>query len=130
MHISYRSMHIFGSCASPGSSSYLNFVQVLTHLTGRRQPSAESDAASDLNAMSGVLSITGFPEQPAKVGVPISDLNAGLFASHAILAALLARFHTGEGQYVETSLLEAALAYTIWESKVGAFYTIHPTALL
>ena len=68
-------------------------------------------------AMSGVLSVTGSPEEPAKVGVPISDLNAGLFASHAILAALFARSRTGEGQYVETSLLEAALAYTIWESN-------------
>jgi len=68
-------------------------------------------------AMSGVLSVTGTPDQPVKVGVPISDLNAGLFASHAILAALLARSRTGEGQHVETSLLEAALAYTIWESN-------------
>ena len=68
-------------------------------------------------ALSGVLSVTGTPEEPVKVGVPISDLNAGLFASHAILAALLARSRTGEGQYVETSLLEAALAYTVWESN-------------
>lgn len=68
-------------------------------------------------AMSGVLSVTGSPEEPAKVGVPISDLNAGLYASHAILAALLARARTGEGQYIDTSLFEAALAYTIWESN-------------
>ena len=44
--------------------------------------------------MSGVLSVTGSPEEPAKVGVPISDLNAGLYASHAILAALLSRVRT------------------------------------
>src|SRR5690349_2355945 len=68
-------------------------------------------------SMSGVVSVTGSPEEPAKVGVPISDLNAGLFASHAILAALLARVRTGEGQYIDTSLFEAALAYTIWESN-------------
>ncbi|MCL6452808.1 MAG: CoA transferase [Alicyclobacillus sp.] len=68
-------------------------------------------------AMSGVLSVTGSPENPAKVGVPISDLNAGLFASHAILAALYRRHSTGRGQHIETSLLEAALAYTIWESN-------------
>lgn len=68
-------------------------------------------------AMSGVLSVTGTPQEPAKVGVPISDLNAGLFASHAILAALLFRARTGEGQYIDTSLFEAALAYTIWESN-------------
>ncbi|GAC1432033.1 MAG: CoA transferase [Ktedonobacteraceae bacterium] len=68
-------------------------------------------------AMSGVLSVTGSPEEPAKVGVPISDLNAGLYASHAILASLLSRMHTGEGQYIDTSLFEAALAYTLWESN-------------
>ncbi|HEY6407495.1 MAG TPA: CoA transferase [Ktedonobacteraceae bacterium] len=68
-------------------------------------------------AMSGMLSVTGSPEEPAKVGVPISDLNAGLYASHAILAALLSRVRTGEGQYIDTSLFEAALAYTIWESN-------------
>ena len=68
-------------------------------------------------AMSGVLSVTGSPEEPAKVGVPISDLNAGLYASHAILASLLSRIHTGEGQYIDTSLFEAALAYTFWESN-------------
>jgi crotonobetainyl-CoA:carnitine CoA-transferase CaiB-like acyl-CoA transferase len=68
-------------------------------------------------AMSGVLSVTGSPEEPAKVGVPISDLNAGLYASHAILAALLARVRTEEGQYIDTSLFEAALAYTFWESN-------------
>ncbi|GAC1389697.1 MAG: CoA transferase [Ktedonobacteraceae bacterium] len=68
-------------------------------------------------AMSGVLSVTGSPGEPAKVGVPISDLNAGLYASHAILASLLSRMHTGEGQYIDTSLFEAALAYTLWESN-------------
>lgn len=68
-------------------------------------------------AMSGLISVTGTPEEPAKVGVPISDLNAGLLASHAILAALIARGRTGEGQYLDTSLLEGALAYTIWESN-------------
>lgn len=68
-------------------------------------------------AMSGLISVTGTAEEPAKVGVPISDLNAGLFASHAILAALFYRSRTGEGQYIDTSLFEASLAYTFWESN-------------
>lgn len=68
-------------------------------------------------AMAGIISVTGTPENPAKSGVPLSDLNAGLFASHAILAALLYRSRTGLGQYVDTSLWEAALAYTIWETN-------------
>lgn len=83
--------------------------------TGPDAPRGGFDLVSQ--AMSGLISVTGTPEQPAKVGVPISDLNAGLLASHAILAALLARGRTGEGQYLDTSLLEGALAYTIWESN-------------
>jgi crotonobetainyl-CoA:carnitine CoA-transferase CaiB-like acyl-CoA transferase len=96
-------------------------------------------------AMSGVMSVTGSPEEPAKVGVPISDLNAGLFASHALLAALFARTRSGEGQFIETSLFESALAYTIWESneywatgkapkrlgtahRIAAPYQVFPTA--
>ena len=47
----------------------------------------------------------------------MSDLNAGLYASHAILAALLSLIRTGEGQFIDTSLFEAALAYTLWESN-------------
>lgn len=68
-------------------------------------------------AMAGIVSVTGTPEHPAKSGVPIGDLNAGLLASHAILAALWYRARTGEGQYLDTSLLEGALSYTIWESN-------------
>ncbi len=48
-------------------------------------------------AMSGVFSVTGTPEQPAKIDDPMADLNAGLFASHAILAALLARARARRG---------------------------------
>src|SRR5258708_20835362 len=68
-------------------------------------------------AMSGILAVTGSPEESAKVGVPISDLNAGLFASHAILAALFYRSLTGEWQHIHTSLFEAALADSIWKSN-------------
>jgi crotonobetainyl-CoA:carnitine CoA-transferase CaiB-like acyl-CoA transferase len=49
-------------------------------------------------------------------GVPLSDLNAGSFAAMGILSALLERERTGQGQHVDTSLFEAALAYTVWES--------------
>jgi|BEDMetMinimDraft_2_1075160.scaffolds.fasta_scaffold01456_3 crotonobetainyl-CoA:carnitine CoA-transferase CaiB-like acyl-CoA transferase len=68
-------------------------------------------------AMGGIISVTGTPQHPAKSGVPLSDLNAGLFASHAILAALFHRARTGEGQRLDTSLLEGAIAYTFWESN-------------
>jgi formyl-CoA transferase len=68
--------------------------------------------------MSGIMSFTGQPgaERPTACGVPISDLNAGTFAALAVLAALNHRHVTGEGQHVETSLLESALAYTVWET--------------
>jgi crotonobetainyl-CoA:carnitine CoA-transferase CaiB-like acyl-CoA transferase len=67
--------------------------------------------------MSGVMSVTGEPEgPPAKAGIPISDLAAGLFACYGILCALEYRERTGEGQHVDTSLLEAAMALTVWES--------------
>ena len=68
--------------------------------------------------MSGIMSFTGEAgaDRPVAAGVPLSDLNAGTFAAMAVLAALNHRHLTGEGQHVETSLLESALAYTVWES--------------
>jgi crotonobetainyl-CoA:carnitine CoA-transferase CaiB-like acyl-CoA transferase len=70
--------------------------------------------------MSGQMAINGeVGGAPLKVGVPIADLNAGMFALHAIEAAYIYRLRTGKGQHVESSLLEAGLAYTVWET---AFY--------
>ena len=68
--------------------------------------------------MSGLMSITGFPDSPpAKVGVPITDISAGLLAANGILSAYIHALKTGQGQMVDTSLLEAGIAYTIWESS-------------
>ncbi|HEY2752620.1 CoA transferase [Phenylobacterium sp.] len=74
-------------------------------------------------AMSGIMSFTGEDgsDIPCAAGVPLSDLNAGVFGAVGVLAALQNRHATGKGQHVETSLLESALAYTIWES--GLFLT-------
>ena len=66
--------------------------------------------------MSGIISVTGDEDAPAKSGVPLSDLCAGLFAAYGILCALEFRDRTGLGQLVDTSLLEAAMALTAWES--------------
>jgi crotonobetainyl-CoA:carnitine CoA-transferase CaiB-like acyl-CoA transferase len=61
--------------------------------------------------MGGLMSITGLPGQgPVRVGIPVADLTAGLFCSLGILVALLAREETGEGQWVQTSLLQAQVA--------------------
>jgi crotonobetainyl-CoA:carnitine CoA-transferase CaiB-like acyl-CoA transferase len=69
-------------------------------------------------AMSGIMSFTGEEgsDKPSAAGVPLSDLNAGVFAAVGVLAALQHRHRTGEGQRLETSLLESALAYTVWET--------------
>lgn len=68
-------------------------------------------------AMSGALSATGLPgHEPVKSGIPLADLGAGLFATYGILSALLGREKTGRGQYIDASLLEAALGLSVWET--------------
>jgi crotonobetainyl-CoA:carnitine CoA-transferase CaiB-like acyl-CoA transferase len=67
--------------------------------------------------MSGVMSVTGEPGgNPVKAGVPVSDLSSGLFCAIGILSALHARERTGEGQQIDTSLWEGAMALTVWET--------------
>ena len=67
----------------------------------------------------GLMSITGIPGgDPVKVGVPITDLNAGMYAAFGVLSAYVHRLRTGVGQHVDTSLLEAGIAYTFWESAI------------
>jgi formyl-CoA transferase len=67
--------------------------------------------------VSGLMSITGEPGgPPVKVGVPLTDLGAGLFALCGILAALQYRARTGLGQLIDTSLVEAGVALSVWEA--------------
>ena len=67
--------------------------------------------------MSGIMSATGSEGgAPVKVGVPITDLGAGLFGVFGILCALRARHVTGRGQFVDTSLFEAGLSLSAWEA--------------
>ena len=69
--------------------------------------------------MSGLMSVTGHSGgPPAKVGVPICDLNAGMFGAIGILTAYINRLRAGQGQHVDTSLLEGGIAYTFWESAM------------
>lgn len=68
-------------------------------------------------AFSGIMSVTGEEGRPpVKAGIALSDSVAGITAVYGILAALLHREKTGEGQYLETSLVESALAICSWES--------------
>ena len=67
--------------------------------------------------MSGLMSFTGMPDgPPVKVGVPITDLNAGMYSAYGILTAYIHRLKTGKGQEVDASLIESGIAYTFWES--------------
>jgi formyl-CoA transferase len=67
--------------------------------------------------VSGIMSVTGEPGgAPVKSGIPLTDLGAGLFATVGILAALEHRHRTGRGQQVDTSLLDAGVGLSVWES--------------
>ncbi|MGH3389386.1 MAG: CaiB/BaiF CoA transferase family protein, partial [Actinomadura sp.] len=68
-------------------------------------------------AMSGVMSVTGEAGgEPVKCGIPIADLSAGMFAVIGILSAHISGQVTGEGQHIDVSLFESALALSIWET--------------
>jgi formyl-CoA transferase len=67
--------------------------------------------------VSGIMSVTGEPGgPPAKAGVPLTDLGAGLFALVGILAAVESRHRSGAGQQIDTSLVDAGVALSVWEA--------------
>ncbi|RKK04421.1 CoA transferase [Pseudoroseomonas wenyumeiae] len=71
-----------------------------------------------IQGMSGLMSVTGRPEGepgagPVKVGLPVSDLFTGLYATTAILAALNHRNRTGEGQHIDCALLDSQIALLV-----------------
>ena len=67
----------------------------------------------------GLMSITGEPGgPPAKTGNSVADINAGILAVAGILAAYAHKLKTGEGQVVDTSLMEAALQQTYWHAAI------------
>ena len=70
--------------------------------------------------VTGFMSMTGDGERPAKVGIAINDIAAGATAIYSVLGAQMLRQRTGKGQYMDISLVEAGLAWTVWES--GAFF--------
>ena len=69
--------------------------------------------------MSGLMSVTGDESSgPMRVGIAIGDLLTGLFGANAILLALIAREHTGEGQEVRTSILESLIGVLSWSAGI------------
>ncbi len=89
---------------------------------GRTGPYADR-GGFDLIAqgMSGLMSITGEGpgRPPVKVGAPVSDITAGILAAMGALAAYIHREKTGEGQRVDTSLFEAGIVQTYWQSAIA-----------
>jgi len=88
--------------------------------------------------MGGLMSITGLPGQgPVRAGIPIADLTAGIFAAQGILIALLEREVSGEGQWVQSSLLAAQIAmldfqaarWLIGKEVPGQAGNNHPTSI-
>ena len=88
--------------------------------------------------MGGLMSITGLPGQgPVRVGIPVADLTAGIFAAMGILVALLEREESGLGQWVQSSLLGAQIAmldfqaarWTIGKEVPEQAGNNHPTSI-
>ena len=90
---------------------------------GQRGPGA-SRTAYDLivQGMGGLMSITGRPEDPpTKLGIPIGDIGAGMFAAYAIAAALYRRERTGEGEYIDVSMFGGQVALLTYQAEI--FFT-------
>ena len=90
---------------------------------GRTGPYAERGGFDLITqAMSGIMSITGEGpgRPPVKVGAPITDITAGMLAALGICGAVIQRTRTGAGQYVDTSLYEAGIAHTFWQTAIYA----------
>ena len=89
---------------------------------GRSGPYAQK-GGFDLVAqgMSGLMSITGESKDkpPMKVGAPLTDITAGILGATGVLAALINRQKTGLGQRVDTSLYEAGIVHTYWQSAIA-----------
>ena len=119
----------------PGTLARLGFgTDVLTELNPRLVTLAISGFGHDgpeggragydqiAQGEGGLMSLTGpGPEDPQKVGVPISDLLAGMYGAYGVVAALLERERTGRGQVVRTSLLAAVIGVHAYQ---GTAYTV------
>lgn len=88
---------------------------------GRTGPYAERGGFDLITqGMSGIMSITGEGpgRPPIKVGAPITDITAGILSATGILGAVVSRYETGQGQYVDSSLYEAGIMHTFWQTAI------------
>ncbi len=99
---------------------------------GRSGPWAEQ-GGFDLVAqgMSGLMAITGEGpgRAPVKVGAPVTDITAGILAAMGVCAAYAHKLKTGEGQRVDTSLFEAGITHTYWQSAIAFATGVSPGPL-
>jgi crotonobetainyl-CoA:carnitine CoA-transferase CaiB-like acyl-CoA transferase len=99
---------------------------------GRTGPMA-SQGGFDLvtQGMSGLMAITGEGpgRPPVKVGAPITDITGGLLAAMGVCAAYAHKLKTGEGQRVDTSLFEAGIVQTYWQSAIAFATGVSPGPL-
>lgn len=88
--------------------------------------------------MGGLMSITGLPDQgPVRVGIPIADLTAGMYGAMGVMIALLEREVSGEGQWVQTSLLQSMVSMLDFQAArylgkgeiAGQAGNNHPTSI-
>ena len=117
---------------SPGTASRLGFDYaavrerrpdiVYCSISGFGQTGPGRDrTAYDLivQGMSGLMSVTGPVDgEPTRFGVPIADIAAGMFAAYAIVSALFHRERTGEGQYIDTTMLGGQVALLTYQAGI------------
>ncbi|WP_347351834.1 CaiB/BaiF CoA-transferase family protein [Intrasporangium sp.] len=115
-----ESADVFVQNLAPGAASRLGLSAKALRATNPRLVHASISGYGDDGPMkdkkaydllvqceTGLVSITGTPEQPSKVGISAADIAAGMYCYTGILTALLQREHTGEGAEVSVSMLEA-----------------------
>ncbi|MDA0306771.1 MAG: CoA transferase [Proteobacteria bacterium] len=119
----------------------VNPAIVLTSISGFGQdgPYAKRPGFDQIaQGMGGLMSITGLPGQgPVRAGIPVADLSAGLYAALGTMVALLERDVSGEGQWVQTSLLAAMITmldfqgarWLMKEEVAGQAGNNHPTSI-
>ncbi len=89
---------------------------------GRSGPYAERGGFDLIGqGMSGLMSITGegAGRPPVKVGAPVTDITAGILGAMGVAAAYAARLQSGRGQRIDTSLFEAGIVHTYWQSAIA-----------
>ena len=74
-----------------------------------------------MQGIGGLMSVTGEPDgEPQKIGVAVTDIGAGMWAAFAIMAALHHRGQSGEGQYIDVSMMDAQIAWLTYQA--GYFF--------